>query len=258
MYVDESGDSGAPGTAGTTPVFVLTGLVVHELRWHDCLTQLVDFRRWCRAQHGLKLREEIHASRMINKPGGLVRIPRHQRLAILHAYAHRVAGMGELNIINVVVRKEGKGTGYDVFENAWRALIQRFENTLNHRNFRGPANPDDRGMLIPDHSSNERIMRLLRQMRHYNPVPHQPQFGMGYRTLTLAHLVEDPSFSGLEALVLCPVVRSRCLPALPATTAERILQEERGSKLLQYPGSHSLQSGVYPKSAGDREPMTPN
>ena len=194
MYVDESGDSGTPGTPGTTPVFVLTGLVVHELRWHDCLTQLVDFRRWCRMQYGLKLREEIHASRMINKPGGLVRIPRHQRLAILHGYARRLAGIGELNIINVVVRKEGKAAGYDVFENAWRALIQRFENTLNHRNFRGPANPDDRGMLVPDHSSDERIMRLLRQMRQYNPVPHLPQFGMGYRNLTLAHLVEDPNF----------------------------------------------------------------
>src|SRR5690242_16911659 len=189
MYVDDSGDSGAPGTPGTTPIFVLTGLVLHELRWHDCLAQILDFRRWCRAQYGLKLREEIHASQMINKPGALVRIRRHHRLAILHAYARRLAGMAELNIINVVVRKDGKDAGYDVFGNAWRTLIQRFENTLIHRNFRGPVNPDDRGMLIPDHSSDERVMKLLRQMRHYNPISHQPQFGMGYRNLTLAHLV---------------------------------------------------------------------
>jgi Protein of unknown function (DUF3800) len=30
MYVDESGDSGVPGVS---PIFVLTGLVLHEPRW---------------------------------------------------------------------------------------------------------------------------------------------------------------------------------------------------------------------------------
>jgi hypothetical protein len=194
MYVDESGDPGNPGIPGTTPLFVLTGLVIHELRWHDCLTELVDFRRWCRAQYGLKLREEIHASRMLNHSGPLLRVPRHQRLAIIHAYARRLAAITEMNLINVVVRKAGKGHGYEVLENAWRALIQRFENTINHHNFPGPANPDDRGILIPDHSSDHRIMRLLRQMRQYNPVPHQAQFGPGYRNLVLARIAEDPNF----------------------------------------------------------------
>src|SRR5205809_6349063 len=114
MYVDESGDPGAPGTPGTTPPFVLTGLVLHELRWHDCLTQLIDFRRWCRARYGLKLREEIHASRMLTHPGPLARIPRHDRMAIIHAYARRLAAISEVNLINVVVRKDGKTAGYEV------------------------------------------------------------------------------------------------------------------------------------------------
>jgi hypothetical protein len=194
MYVDESGDPGAPGTPGTTSLFVLTGLVLHELRWHDCLTELIDFRRWCRGRYGLKLREEIHASKMLNHPGPLARIPRHDRMAIVHAYARRLAAIPEMSVINVVVRKTGKPAVYEVLENAWRALIQRFENTISHRNFPGPANPDDRGMLIPDHSADERVMRLLRQMRHYNPVPNQQQFGPGYRNLALARIAEDPNF----------------------------------------------------------------
>jgi hypothetical protein len=194
MYVDESGDPGSPGTPGTSPLFVLTGLVIHELRWHASLTDLVDFRRWCKAMYGLKLREEIHAGRMINHPGELARIPRHSRMAILHAYARRLAAITDINLINVVVRKDGKPAAYEVLEQAWRALIQRFENTINHRNFPGPANPDDRGILIPDHSSDARIVRLLRQMRHYNPVPNQAQYGVGYRNLILAKITEDPSF----------------------------------------------------------------
>jgi len=189
MYTDESGD---PGIPGQTPVFVLTGLVIHELRWHDCLTELVAFRRWCRVRYGLKLREEIHAGRMFSHPGSLKRIKRHERLAIVHAYAKKLAGLDYINLINVVVTKAGKPGSYDVFDMAWRALIQRFENTMNHRNFRGPVNPDDRGMLFPDHSSDAKLQRVLRQMRHYNPVPSM--LGPGYRNLTLARAVEDPNF----------------------------------------------------------------
>ena len=66
MYVDESGDSGIPGT---TPRFVLIGLVLHELRWHDALNDLLDFRRSCRTKYRLKLRDEIHAGRMFSRPG---------------------------------------------------------------------------------------------------------------------------------------------------------------------------------------------
>ena len=192
MYVDESGD---PGLANSpTQYFVLTGLVVHELRWHPYLDQLVQFRQRYRSKFSLKLREEIHAAHLINKPKELSRIKRHHRLEIVRALAKELATMTDLNLINVVVRKAGKSPTYDAFSCAWKALVQRFENTIGHRNFRGPANADERGLLFPDHCDNRKLTRLLRQMRHYNPVPHQPQFGQGYRNLTLAKITEDPSF----------------------------------------------------------------
>jgi hypothetical protein len=43
MYVDESGDCGM--TKSPSRYFVLTGLVVHEVRWTDCLEKLIEFRR---------------------------------------------------------------------------------------------------------------------------------------------------------------------------------------------------------------------
>jgi hypothetical protein len=102
--------------------------------------------------------------------------------------------MTDISLINVVVDKQGKAETYDVFGMAWKALIQRFENTLSHRNFPGPANPDERGMIFPDHTDDKKLTAILRQMRHYNPIPNQTTYGPGYRNLGLARIIEDPSF----------------------------------------------------------------
>lgn len=192
MYVDESGDCGMVNSPSR--YFVLTGMVVHELRWRAYLDQLIAFRQQIKQQFGLRLREEIHASEMINKPGGLVRIKRYDRLAILRAFAEELATMQGLNLINIVVDKRGKPPIYDVFDMAWRALIQRYENTISHHNFAGPANPDDCGMIFPDHTDDKKLTQLLRQMRRYNPIPNQATFGPGFRNLTLGKIVEDPNF----------------------------------------------------------------
>jgi len=192
MYVDESGDCGLVNSP--TRYFVLTGLVVHELRWRTYLDRLVAFRRQIRQEYGLRLREELHAATLIISPGPLVRIKRYDRLAIIRAFANELATMADINLINVVVDKQKKTSGYDVFGMAWKALLQRFENTISHRNFRGPANPDECGMIFPDHTDDKKLTRLLRQLRRYNPVPNRASLGSGYRNLILSRLIEDPNF----------------------------------------------------------------
>jgi hypothetical protein len=99
-----------------------------------------------------------------------------------------------LSIINVLVDKQGKTANYDVFDNAWKALIQRFENTIRAHNFSGPRNPDERGTLYCDHTADKRVVQLIRQMRQYNPIPHQGWVGPGYRNLPLSYVVEDANF----------------------------------------------------------------
>ncbi|MFZ0279660.1 MAG: DUF3800 domain-containing protein [Candidatus Sulfotelmatobacter sp.] len=194
MYVDESGDCGLVNSP--TRYFVLTGIVIHELRWRTYLNQLVDFRRRMRTQHGLKLREEIHVSEMIGRaPGALQRIRKHERLAIYRKLLDELAGYQDLNIINVIVDKQGKGPDCDVFETAWRALIQRFENTIQHHNFPGPRNPDERGMILPDRTDDLKLTKLMRRMRYYNPVPGMQAMGYGgYRNLQMAYVIGDPKF----------------------------------------------------------------
>ncbi len=190
MYVDESGDAGLHKSP--TRFFTLTGLVIHELRWGDYLERIIEFRRRMRNTFGLLLREEIHAAHLINRPGDLVRIKRNDRLTIIRAFINELSAMPDLSIINVVVDKQGKPAGYDVMTKAWEALIQRFSNTLSHRNFNGPANPDERGFIVPDNTEARKIRDLVRKMRRYNPVPNQ--FGGGYRNLQIDNLVEDPYF----------------------------------------------------------------
>ena len=189
MYVDESGDTGV--TNSPTKHFALSSLVVHELRWQAALQQLIEFRHRMRDKFGLLMTEEIHASGMINRPGSLVRIKRNDRLTILRALLDEVTQLPDVNVINVITDKRPTDTSDVVFDRTWSALIQRFEDTLSHRNFPGPANPDERGLIICD-ETDQRLNRLLRRMRRYNPIPNRVSFGKGYRDRRLQYIIEDP------------------------------------------------------------------
>ena len=188
MYVDESGDTGM--AARSTPFFCLSGLVVHELRWQETLNSLIGFRLSLRARYGLKLREEIHASVVLHRPGNLARIPKSVRLRVLRDVLDFEASLTDISVINVVVQKAGTPEGFDVFDFAWSVLIQRFENTLSSRNFPGPQNTDDRGLLIADWTEAARLRATLRRRRRFNPVPNLDQ--PGSRDLPLTKVIEDP------------------------------------------------------------------
>ena len=189
MYVDESGDTGVANSP--TDFFVLSALIVHELRWQACLERLIAFRRRMRGTFELKMDEEIHAAAMISKPGALVRIRRNDRLTIVRMFADEIAALPDVRSINVVAVKRAGDTSATVFDRAWRTLIQRFENTLAHGNFPGPKNPEERGLIFCD-NTDARLNSLIRRMRRYNPIPNQPQYGSGYRNLRLTYVIEDP------------------------------------------------------------------
>ncbi|HEX7831619.1 MAG TPA: DUF3800 domain-containing protein [Thermoanaerobaculia bacterium] len=189
MYVDESGDTGV--TNSPTPFFVLSSLIVHELRWAASLDQLIAFRRRMRDTFGLKMSDEIHAAAMIRGPGNLAHIKRNDRLTIVRMFADEIAKLPDVRAINVVAIKRPGDTSATIFDRAWRALLQRFENTIASANFPGPKNPEERGIVYCD-NTDARLNSLLRRMRRYNPIPNQSQFGSGYRNLRLNYIIEDP------------------------------------------------------------------
>lgn len=191
MYVDESGDSGLENSP--TRFFILSAIVIHELRWKQTLTNLVAFRRDIRDKKGLKLREEIHCNEFINRPKELIRIKRHDRLDIIKKCIDWLNQQGDISVYSVAIDKQSRTD--DIFELAWDVLINRFENTISNKNFHGPQNPDERGIVISDNTEGEKLRKLIRRMRHYNMVPNRRDlFGGSGRNLKLEYIIEDPVF----------------------------------------------------------------
>lgn len=189
LYVDESGDVGLQNSP--TRYFILSAIVVNEMKWRDTLQELVKFRRMLRDTKGLKLRDEIHSSVFINKPGELKRIKRNDRLDIMKKCIDWINAQPYLNVFSVVVDKQGKAI--DIFELAWNTLINRFEKTLHHSNFNGSQNSDDTGMIISDNTEGEKLRKLVRKMRHYNTVPNKKGlYNSGYRNIKIEKVIEDP------------------------------------------------------------------
>ncbi len=192
IYVDEAGDFGLEKTQ--TQYLALSGLVIHELRWNQYLDRLVAFRKKMKNDFGLKLREEIHGARYITRSKEFSRIKKHNRLAIIRQFTNEVANLEDINIINVLVDKKDKKPPYDVFEKSWDALLQRFENTIKYHNFPGPQNAEEKGIIISDNTINEKLKRLIRKKRRYNPVPFRKDSGLGSRDLKMEYIIEDPNF----------------------------------------------------------------
>ena len=159
--------------------------MVHEIRWHATLEAIIGFRRTLKQTYGLKLRDEVHAAHFVQRPGELARIEKYRRMHLLRDVLDFEASLPDVSVINVVVEKTGKSPTYDVFESAWTALVQRFHNTISYRNFPGPQNAQDFGLLVTDRTDEKRLQAVVRRMRRYNMVPSQ--IGLGSHTL-----VEDP------------------------------------------------------------------
>ena len=149
-----------------------------------------------RSVYALPVRAEIHAAEFIN---GRVRaiggslIARQDKLAILRNALDEMAKTNVISITNVIVdntNKTGRTPAYDVFNAAWSILFQRFENTMVHGNFPGKFK-DDYGMVITDATAGKKLLRMVRRMAVYNPVPNDPRFG-GFRNIPIVRIIEDP------------------------------------------------------------------
>ncbi|MFP4106373.1 MAG: DUF3800 domain-containing protein [Phycisphaerae bacterium] len=194
MYVDESGDCGLATQGSPTSYFALSGMVVHELRWLQTLERLIAFRRAIKRDFSVGMKDELHAAEMLGRsshlPQSLKALRKHQRLSILRNFVNQIAQLTDVSVISVIVDKSNKKNKEQVFEVAWKTLIQRFENTLKYQNFPGPRNADDRGIIFPDNTDGKKLTQFIRQMRRYNPIPNRT--GIGFRNYPLVSIVEDP------------------------------------------------------------------
>ena len=187
MYVDESGDT---GVGRGSDYFCLSGITVHESDWRNFINHLVSYRRVLKDNYGLPIRTEIHATEYIFRQ--IEDIPKHMRLAILRNILDELAKLNYISITNIVVDTRNKAQDYDVLQNAWGTLFQRFENTLRHGNF-PLGRTDDYGLVISDGVPSKKLIRMMRRMAVYNPIPNRSSYVGGSRNIPITKIIEDPS-----------------------------------------------------------------
>lgn len=188
VYIDETGDDGL--VAGSSDHFILSALVIHESAWLKCLDDLLNFRRRLKARYGLKLTEEIHATRLISRPGQLVRIPKWQRLLLYREILDFVGSQVDWKAYHVCLNKGAKLHGSRVFELAWKALIQRLYNSVSLWKSLPAHNGNENFMLLPDVGHEKQLRSLSRKLRRYNVVPSRIA---GTQSLPITSMIDDPS-----------------------------------------------------------------
>lgn len=192
MYVDESGDTGLG--EGASDYFVLSGLVIHEGHWNRVLSSMAENRKEIYSRYGLATHFELHATKMVGRAKKSEHgLSRTDAVLLYRDFLRYEATLDYVRIINVVVDKRDKDESCDVFCLAWDRLINRFENTIRHKNFPSAwqEKPDGgSGFLIVDETNEEKLRTLVRGMRHHNAIPSI--FGGFVPSGNLRAVVEDP------------------------------------------------------------------
>lgn len=182
MYVDESGDPGLHKYG--SPYFILSGLIFPEEDWQKYLQRLKEFRKSIKERYGLYVREEIHAAELIriNDIEAYRKIRKSDRINLLKEYCSQLPIIFDnAKVINVCLKKSEYQNAEAVQLAAWNRLAQRYDTYLKKM-------AKDRGIIISDDTDGLKIMRLLRKMRVYNPVPSQFE---GYYNVPTDSILED-------------------------------------------------------------------
>lgn len=187
VYVDETGDDGLK--PGASDYYMLSALVIHETAWLATLDSTLDFRRRIKAQFGVLLTEELHASALIATPGKLSRIPKWQRLLLYREILRFIGSLKTVSAYHVCLDKATRPPAKSVFDLAWKSLIQRVYNSVSIHASLPAHRGSETFMLLPDAGHEKQLRRLARKIRRFNPVPSR--FG-GSQRLPVSSLVEDP------------------------------------------------------------------
>jgi hypothetical protein len=141
-------------------------------------------------KYGLNMRQELHVAEFLRSGSG-TGIRKHIRLQLIRDYTKALASIDFISVTNVILDKRTHPAGNSVFEKAWKVLFQRFENTLNHKNFPFSPNKSDLGLVFCDDTDGRALNKLIRKMSRYNPIPSSQ--GDRYFNKTIQFVIEEPS-----------------------------------------------------------------
>lgn len=185
VYYDESGDDGL--LSGTSPLFVLTAVYMHKLRWKGNYERIYNFRKLIKDKYGLPVKIEMHTKYfLLNKdPYRVFNFSNEARFQIMEEFINFVATLN-LKVINTVIIKERiKTPAYNVLDTALEYSVQRIERDIQSRNC-----PEERFLIITDSGRVGKMRETTRRMQRFNYIPSHFG-GMPYRN-EIKLLLEDP------------------------------------------------------------------
>lgn len=160
LYVDESGDTGAK--AGSSPHFVLSGLVVHEYDWPAFAKAVYRFRRRMKQSFGFDMRREMHATVMISQHWSADELDKNTLFAIIRNFTKELAALPYVKTFSVVAHKSKTKSSDEVFSQSWERLLNIFENAIDKGHFsRGNANRC--GMILCDDTDGKKLTQIFRR-----------------------------------------------------------------------------------------------
>ena len=183
VYYDESGDDGYPQFS--SPLFVLSGIMVHMAMWQQEYERLRSFRQRLTKKYKFPLKWEIHTKELLLNKGDYrsLSLSGRQRVAIIEAFVNEISRL-DVRIVNVVINKHAIQRGdYGVLDSALSYSIQRMENDLSNRD------PTAKFLVITDEGRVGKMRSTSRRIQRGNFVPSH--FG-GAVNRKITRLLEDP------------------------------------------------------------------
>jgi hypothetical protein len=183
-YVDESGNTGLPGSR----TYTLGCAFLDVDRWPDSFDAMIQFRRSLRDAYRLPVRAELKANYLLRGKGALwgLHLTEAQRHAIYVEMMRLQAGLG-LQTYAIVINKQelaNRGRDENAREVAWEFLLQRIERLTT------TSHPPVTAMVVHDEGEEAVVRKIARKARRAGTAGSA--FGTGYLNRPARLLVDDP------------------------------------------------------------------
>lgn len=221
FYIDESYNN---------DFFCLSALSIRHTDWKECFALVKEHRQMLKADYGIPLLKEIHATDLVGGRGQLSSrgvIGKFDRSLIFQGLLNLVARLPTVFLFNVCLERRFHS---NVQMKAWDRMVNRIERTMRafeqvelpkrqmalnkinqamiaHGKFLSESEFEElnwrlnlfrsRALIIADEGREHEITGALRKMRVHNPIPSKfGEWTPGRRTknITTDRIIDDPVF----------------------------------------------------------------
>ncbi len=184
-YVDDSGNNALPPAGSMS--YTLGCVLVESRRWPDVFDEVIEYRRFIKANFGVPIRAEVKANYLLRNGGPHFRahpVSEGARYRIYRGFL-RLQHKLELNVFGIVVKKDRLkqlGIVRDPREMAWEWLLQRLE--------RFSTKGTSEVLLMHDEGESLLIRKATRRARRAGTAGSA--FGTGSLRRLARLIIDDP------------------------------------------------------------------